>query len=223
MRSGREQQPATTAAARAIYTVRTLLCVLILAVVFHSAASAQHYIDSLRTWQRNYKEAFTEESHSPLKAADTGALRFFPFSKAYCVVAHVTRTPDSPVFDLPTHSGITKRYRQWGMAWFSLRGKKLSLRIYQSPDLVQKQGLEDHLSIFFNDHTNYEETYAGGRYLDFRTGDVRDGVLMLDFNKAYNPYCAYASGYNCPVPPRENWLSVRVRAGEKLFAGPHKE
>jgi len=185
--------------------------------------AAQSYTDSLTRWRQDYKDAFTKEEHSPLTAKDTGNLRFFPIRESYRVVARVVLTPDSPVFDLPTHSGAVRRYRQWGFAHFSLGGRRLSLRIYQSPDLMRRPGLEDHLAIFFNDRTNYEDTYAGGRYIDLKTGDVQDGVLLLDFNKAYNPYCAYASGYNCPVPPRENRLPVKILAGEKLYAGPHKD
>lgn len=201
---------------RLLFAVATLLTA-------RENSAAQVYQDSLSRWRQEYKQAFIKEEHSPLTAADTGNLRFYPIRKNFQVAAWVTLTPESPVFDLPTHSGITKRYRQWGIAHFSLGGKKLSLRIYQSPDLTQQSGLEDHLAIFFNDRTNYEETYAGGRYIDLKTGDVKNGVLNLDFNKAYNPYCAYASGYNCPVPPRENRLQVKISAGEKLYVGRHKE
>lgn len=194
----------------------------LLAITGNSAA--QSYRDSLLRWRQGYKEAFTKEEHSPLTSADTGNLRFYPIREHFRVEAQVVETPNSPVFDLPTHSGITKRYRQWGVAHFSLGKRKLSLSLYQSPDLTARAGFEDHLAIFFNDRTNYEETYAGGRYIDLKTGDVsEDWTLVIDFNKAYNPYCAYASGYNCPIPPQENKLPVKIPAGEKLYAGPHKE
>ena len=187
-------------------------------------AQSSAYQDSLARWRQTYKAAFTTEERSPLTAADTGYLRFYPIREKFRVVARVTQTMDSPAFNLPTHSGFTKRYRQWGIAHFSIGRKRLSLRIYQSPDLMKRPGLEDHLAIFFNDRTNYEETYAGGRYIDVKTGEIaEDGTVVIDFNKAYNPYCAYASGYNCPVPPRENRLPLRIAAGEKLYAGMHKE
>ena len=59
------------------------------------------------------------------------------------------------------------------------------------------------------------DSYGGGRYLDIRTGDIRDGKLVLDFNRCYNPYCAYKEGYSCPIPPVENRLPVAIEAGEK--------
>ena len=80
---------------------------------------------------------------------------------------------------------------------------------------------ESGLSILFRDATAPKETYGGGRYLDFKLDEVSDSKLAIDFNKAYNPYCAYASGFKCPIPPRENALNVAIKAGEKNFAKPH--
>jgi uncharacterized protein (DUF1684 family) len=73
------------------------------------------------------------------------------------------------------------------------------------------------LFIPFNDLTNYEETYGGGRYLDVSTTDIVNGKMVVDFNKSYNPYCAYSDGYNCPIPPDANKLQVTIKAGEKNY------
>lgn len=72
----------------------------------------------------------------------------------------------------------------------------------------------------FTDITSGDESYGGGGYLDFRVGEIKNNVLVFDFNKAYNSYCAYAKGYNCPLPPRENYIAIAIRAGEKQFAKP---
>ena len=79
----------------------------------------------------------------------------------------------------------------------------------------------DHLFIPFNDLTNYEETYGGGRYIDLSLNDIKDGKVVLDFNKCHNPYCAYSDGYNCPIPPEANRLKVAVKAGEMNFGKEH--
>jgi uncharacterized protein len=72
------------------------------------------------------------------------------------------------------------------------------------------------------DKSNGEETYEGGRYLDLRFADLKnDGTLFIDFNKAYNPYCAFSGGYSCPIPPLENRIQVAIPAGEKKFRKPH--
>ncbi len=79
---------------------------------------------------------------------------------------------------------------------------------------------KDHLFLPFTDLTSGEESYGGGRYIDLETTGIINNRLVIDFNKAYNPYCTYSDGYNCPIPPRENDLPVAIRAGEKAFAKP---
>lgn len=97
------------------------------------------------------------------------------------------------------------------------------LEVYQSPALMQKEELKDYLFIPFNDLTNYETTYAGGRYLDISRKDIKNNQVVIDFNKCYNPYCAYASGYSCPIPPAANKLNAKIEAGEKMFGKEVKE
>ena len=75
----------------------------------------------------------------------------------------------------------------------------------------------DHLFIPFADATTSNETYEGGRYIDLNISDIKDGIIIIDFNKAYNPYCAYDHDYSCPLPPKENHITIAVRAGEKRF------
>jgi uncharacterized protein (DUF1684 family) len=74
----------------------------------------------------------------------------------------------------------------------------------------------------FQDETNGDDTYGGGRYMDLKITDIRDNRITLDFNKCYNPWCAYSDGYNCPVPPKSNHLPIEVKAGEKMFKGAYK-
>jgi uncharacterized protein (DUF1684 family) len=81
---------------------------------------------------------------------------------------------------------------------------------------------KDHLFIPFTDATSGEGTYESGRYIDLDIKDITDNKFTIDFNKAYNPYCAYVTGrYNCPIPPVENRLAVAIRAGEKAFGKKH--
>ncbi|HNG90246.1 MAG TPA: DUF1684 domain-containing protein, partial [Saprospiraceae bacterium] len=132
-------------------------------------------------------------------------------------------TPDSLPFDLLTYSGATRLYRQYGILHFEQDGQPHSLRIYQNLTLIARDSsYSDYLFLPFKDQSNGALTYGGGRYLDFRTGDVQQGVLVLDFNKTYNPYCAYSDGYNCPIPPKPNHLALHVLAGEKNFRGEKK-
>jgi uncharacterized protein (DUF1684 family) len=110
----------------------------------------------------------------------------------------------------------------YGIIHFTINDTSVALNIYQSQDLMVTQQYRDHLFIPFTDATSGEETYESGRYIDLEINDIKNDKLLIDFNKAYNPYCAYVSGkFNCPVPPPENRLVVAIRAGEKAFKKAH--
>lgn len=202
---------------------RLLLSIFLFALSFAVPARAQQtYADSIAIHRAMYRQEFITEERSPLKAQDTGYLRFFRPDEAYRVRASIVLTHTAAALEIPTHSGKTKTYRPYGIATFVLKGRTCSVHIYQSTTLIKKEQYRKHLFLPFNDLTNYEETYGGGRYLDLSTDDIVQGWLTIDFNKCYNPYCAYASGYSCPVPPVENRLGIRIEAGEQNFAGTYK-
>lgn len=101
-------------------------------------------------------------------------------------------------------------------------GSSFSLTIYQNIKLRQMEAYKDYLFLPFTDESNDVTSYGGGRYIDVMTADVTSGSYTLDFNKAYNPWCSYSDGFNCPIPPAENHLSFPVLAGEKKYAGEVK-
>ncbi|HPI54905.1 MAG TPA: DUF1684 domain-containing protein [Chitinophagaceae bacterium] len=198
-------------------TIFLLVCVLIASV----SLQAQTYERAIDAHRQQYKREFLEDTHSPLTAKDTGGLRFYAAHPGYVVTAHFTPIVDTVGFDMHTHSGVTKRYFVYGSVEFTLMKQVCTLFVYQSKSLREKPGFEDYLFIPFTDETNYTETFGGGRYLDFRTKDIFDKKMTIDFNKAYNPYCAYKGGYTCPIPPKENDLKISIQAGEKLFDDLH--
>lgn len=185
-------------------------------------AGAQTYNDSIAAHRRQYKNEFITEERSPLKGNDTAYLQFYKPDIQYRITAQITLTPDSKPFEMPTHSGKTKTFKQYGIVSFTIHDTTLTLQVFQNLKLLEDPKYKDHLFIPFTDLTTYEETYGGGRYLDLSTTDIRHGKLVIDFNKCYNPYCAYAGGYNCPIPPVENRLKVAVKAGEKLYGKEHE-
>jgi len=195
----------------------------ILFIFFAHIEYAQSYTDSILHFRTFYKQEFLTDPHSPLKAEDTDFLSFYKPNAMYRVVGYFYRSPDSLPFEMQTHSGKVKMYRKYGVVSFMISKKKFSLEVYQSIDLMKKEELKDYLFIPFNDLTNYETTYGGGRYLDISVKDIHKNKVALDFNKCYNPYCAYAEGYSCPVPPVANRLQTRIEAGEKLFDKPENK
>lgn len=186
---------------------------------------AQTYRDSIAAFRENYKQEFLQDARSPLKQDDLQWLRFFDADRKYWVVATLIPATDTNSFSIPTHSSKIKRYHRFGYVTFHLKGhrKNIRLALYQSCDLVKQAAYKNHLFLPFTDGTNYLTTYAGGRYLDLSITDIKDNRLVIDFNKCYNPYCAYADGFNCPIPPDENKLMFSIKAGEKLFGKKGKE
>ena len=118
-------------------------------------------------------------------------------------------------FDMTTSSGKLKKYRQYGILSFKIDGKRFKLPIYQSIRLMKMEQYKNYIFIPFTDLTNEEETYGGGRYIE---ASIPTGKkYQLDFNYCFNPYCHYTSGYNCPIPPKDNFLNIKIEAGEKKF------
>ena len=161
-----------------------------------------------------YKDATT----SPLKDKDRrhfSGLDFFKFDSTYVVMAHFVRTPHEKSFKMKTTTDRLPTYLKYGELTFNLKGTDFKLNIYQNQDLIKKEGYEDYLFLPFLDETNGLESYGGGRYIDAR---IPEGdTMIIDFNKAYNPYCAYNEKYSCPIVPRENYLKTRIEAGVKTF------
>ena len=178
---------------------------------------AQAYVESIVQFRKQYTEELLADKRKPITPAQVKYMGFFPPDERYCVWASFTPTPGSAPFLVPTHSGKDKPFREYGILNFTIGTDTLTLHIYQLIDLVNNAAHKDDLFIPFNDETNYDLTYGGGRYIDLSVNDIKDGRVLLDFNKCYNPYCAYADGFSCPVPPRENTLRVEINAGEKMF------
>ncbi len=171
---------------------------------------------SIKKHRKLYKKAFLEEN-GPLSKKELKYLDFFAPNINYRVSATFKRTPDEKPFEIPTSSKVTKKYVKYGELNFALNGKEYRLNIYQSLTLRKMPQYRDYLFLPFKDLTNGKLSYGGGRYLDLKLGDLKTGTVMIDFNKAYNPYCAFSDGYSCPIPPKENHLDVEIIAGEKKF------
>lgn len=181
------------------------------------ASFAQTYNDSIATYRKKYKEDLLAEKRQPIKASEIDKVVFFPADTKYRLFADFKETPGSTPFMIATHSGKQKPYREYGVLTFTLHDEHYTLHAYQSVDLVKNDEYKDHLFVPFRDRTNYESSYGGGRYIDLSITNIHNGKIELDFNKCYNPYCAYSEGFNCPIPPDENSLPIEIPVGEKTF------
>ncbi len=140
---------------------------------------------------------------------------FFPVDLDYVVWANFERISSEDTMFMRTSSDRIKAYKKYAKIHFVIKGEEASLTVYQSYRLRQTEEYKDYLFIPFKDVTSGEESYGGGRYMDVKI--PKDGVdsIQINFHKAYNPYCAYTEGYNCPIPPVENTLRIPIKAGLK--------
>ncbi len=183
---------------------------------------AQDVKAEIEKHREEYKADFLKNSSSPLKKEDFEYLRFYEPNEKFKVTCEfvATKKREKP-FEVPTSSGQTATYTKFGELKFEMDGKPYKLAVYQSLRLRNLPQYRDYLFIPFKDLTNGKESYGGGRYLDLRMKQIEGDKIYLDFNKAYNPYCAFSAGYSCPIPPKENHLKVAIEAGEKNFAKEH--
>lgn len=188
------------------------LSILIAAVCFAQAS----YQDSIKNYVKNYID-----THEVVKGEDRKQLHFFEIDPKYRVVAKFEKAQTNQWFEMPTSGKIRKVFRVYGTLSFTINDTLVKMNLYQSQGLMGSDEYKDYLFLPFTDATTGTETYESGRYIDLQTKDIKNNEVVIDFNKAYNPYCAYVSGvYNCPVPPRENHLQVAILAGEKTY-GKH--
>ena len=191
---------------------------------YHAAVKTQiqpsqsDALDDILRFQQELNKEFKNPEISPLPdryRKDFSGLDFFPPDTDYRVKAKLVRTPDAIPFMMPTTTDRKSKEVVFGITHFKLQGKSYQLEVYRKQELMSQEGYEDYLFLPFLDDTNGEETYEGGRYIDL---SIPEGdSILIDFNKAYNPYCAYNKKYSCPIVPKVNILRTEVLAGVKAF------
>ena len=194
-----------------------LIFIFIIPFLFLQNTSAQEktYKDSILAYRQNYIN-----THEVVGKGDRKFIQFYPVDESFRVNASFKRIIDTTGFDMNTSSGMKKKHFKYGLLTFKLHDSLLHLFVYQSAALMKQEKFKDYLFVPFGDATSGFESYGGGRYIEFYIPDIKNNKVILDFNKAYNPNCAYTTGYNCPIPPIENLLKVPVTAGEKNYGKP---
>lgn len=182
------------------------------------AFGQENQVKEAEEFQQKLNSQYKEAEHSPLLEEDLAhfeALDFYPISEKFIVEATFVRTKKEKVFKMKTSTSRTPMYKKYGELHFEINGKQFKLNVYQNIELSRKPGFKDYLFLPFSDKTNGNETYIGGRYLDMRMPKTK--TVIINFNKAYNPYCAYNYKYSCPIVPLENDLDIEIKAGVKKF------
>jgi uncharacterized protein (DUF1684 family) len=192
---------------------------IILAAVFYATSGAEtpeQYIERIekerdrqfKFLKYNAESPLTEEQKKNLQELD-----YYPVDPEYRVRARLVPVDQRVMIQIPMTDGTLERYIKQAYAEFELQGKTHRLLLLQSANEADKR----NYFLAFADETSGRETYGGGRFLDVR----RDGQnsITIDFNLVYNPYCTYNPDYACPIPPKENLLSIPITAGEKNYEG----
>jgi len=201
-------------------TMKKFIFVLLLipAIGCSQTSTTSSYIQEIQKYRYEENIKFADKKTTALTKKDFrkfSALDFFPIDFNYRIEAKFDLRKDPMLFEMQTTTDRKPLYKAYGIATFKLNDTTYTLQVYQDQELIVKPEYKDHLFVPFVDKTSGNESYGGGRYLDVR--QPKDGVIVLDFNKAYNPYCAYNYKYSCPIPPRENHLDVAIKAGIKAF------
>ena len=184
-----------------------------------AVAQQKSYKKQIAEHRKSYKEDLLTKERSPLDEKGIKKLKFFKADPKLKVTANFNRTPYAEPFQMALYSGLTRTYVQYGTAYFKINGKEHALAIYQNKELEGNEKYINYLFLPFKDATNDGSSYGGGRYLNLSIKDIKNNKLVIDFNKAYNPWCAYSDGYNCPIPPMVNHLEIPIEAGEKMYKG----
>ncbi len=164
--------------------------------------------------ERKGKDEFFATSHeSPFhhQEREFSVLKYFAPDSKYGMNLGLHRYEHPEIVTMATSTGTQQRFHKVGYFEFDIDGKKAKLQAYKSAERED----DNELFIPFRDGTSGKESYGAARYLDLEV--TPDDNYTVDFNYAYNPYCAYSEDYVCPLPPKENWLAVEIRAGERQY------
>lgn len=186
-----------------------------LAFLFLTSCGSAHLVD-IQKARHDHTNGTLSYENGPLTREDIAFLKYFDIDKDYRIKAMVETFSSPDTIVIPTYSGKEKPFIKWGKARFTIKDKACTLILFQNVRYLPKD--PNHLFIPFKDGTSGETTYGGGRYLDLDLQDMKSHRLIIDFNLAYNPWCAYSEGFNCPIPPTANHLDVLIEAGEMNYA-----
>ncbi len=195
-------------------------CVFILFLIFASLSNKGQNIDviqDIKKWQLALNTEYKNRATSPLTADAFKSFvghDFFEIDTLYRVNAILVLTNSKEEIPFKTSSTQVSMHRKYATLLFSIKGMAYKLSVYQSIDLMNTSTYADYLFLPFFDATTGNETYGAGRYIDLKI-PPKGRKIIVDFNKSYNPYCAYSTLYSCPKVPAENELKIEILAGVK--------
>jgi len=194
---------------------KILSCILFLTIACNGNKLSNEYLAQIGAHRTKLNQEFFNAATSPIDSTvriNFKGLLFFPASEKFMVEAKLVYIKNAEPFNLQHSHNKSKPYKNFAIASFNLNGKLFKLMLMEQVN--KKAGYENYIILPFTDLTNGQTTYTGGRYLEFTKPET--DKLLIDFNYAFNPYCAYNDKFTCPVPPKENHLPIKIEAGMKF-------
>lgn len=204
--------------------MKSFFLIIISLLIIGCKSSNNEYINEIKKFQYELNTHYADAENSPLTEEDLKVFKtldFFEINENYRVEALLELTPNAPVFEMKTTTDRLPLYKKYGIAHFRLNGENLQLSVYQNQDLQNSLEYANYLFLPYNDKTNGNTSYEGGRFIDLEIPENGSNSIIIDFNKSYNPYCAYNHKYSCPIPPSENILQIEVPVGVKAYSKHH--
>lgn len=201
-----------------------LLAILTITFLSNCSNKKNLYKDEIKAFQLELNTQYSSPEESPLTIEDLETFKeldFFEINENYRITANFELTPNEPVFEMQTTTERLPLYRKYGIATFELNGETCELSLYQNQKYLTSLEYGNLLFLPFNDLTNGKTSYGSGRFIDIEIPETGSSTIVIDFNKSYNPYCAYNHKYSCPIPPSENNLNVAIPVGVKDYSKSH--
>lgn len=200
-------------------TIKFLIGILVIFSTRVIAQDSQSLYESELLKERADKDKeFINPDETPLAKEEIAlfkGLNYFNPDLKYKISARLVLESSPDTIKMKTTTERLPLYIVYGKATFTLDGQDHTLTIFRNVGLMTKPGYEDYLFVPFTDKTSGKQSYGGGRYIDARI--TKGDTIILDFNRAYNPYCVYSKKYSCPIPPQENYIDAKILAGEKKY------
>jgi len=176
----------------------------------------EKYISEIEKYRETRDSEMNNDPNSPFNQdpkADFHSLKYYNVDPDYVFKSKLFEYPEKVTVNVFGTKGETRQALKYGYVTFNFKGKDHRLNVYRG----QTQNNQVYYSIWFVDNTTGKDTYGVGRYLDFEMNPDTNYIYTIDFNLAFNPYCAYSSKYSCAVPTKEDYIAMSIEAGEKNF------
>ena len=181
----------------------------IFGIIFYSLSSSESYLETVIKQRATFEQNLMQEKDSPIKnLKDFSGIKYFEADKNFIVDADFKAIASSEKGMILMTDSTQSEMKKAGNVTFSIDGKSFTLSLFDEGEIFL---------LPFRDLTNGKETYGGGRFININKDKLQANKIEIDFNNAHNFYCAYNENFICPIPPKENFMGVTIRAGEKKY------